>query len=153
MTFKLEITTGKHGDSLSQKYTCNGQDISPEIAWSDAPASTKSFILILEDPDAPKGALVHWILYNIKPDVKELHENIPKEAVTPEGFAQGINGFGNTGYNGPCPRGKRVHNYKFYLYAVLHPPDLSPGLRKKDLEKLIADKTIKQASVIMKYGR
>ena len=153
MTFKLELTSGKHGDMLSQKYTCDGQDISPEILWSDPPASAKSFILVMEDPDAPKGTFVHWILYNIKPNVKQLPENIPKEAVTSEGFAQGMNDFGKTGYNGPCPPRKKVHRYTFFLYATLQEPNLPHGLKKKDIEKLLYDKTVKQASVTMRYGR
>lgn len=153
MTFKLELTSGKHGEALSQKHTCDGQDTSPELAWSDPPTSAKSFILIMEDPDAPRGTFVHWVIYNLKPDVKQLPENVPKDAVTPEGWTQGTNDFGKTGYNGPCPPGKKVHRYNFYLYAVLQEPDLRPGLSKKDLQKILDDKTVKRASVMMKFGR
>lgn len=153
MTFNIELPSGKNGEVMSQKYTCDGQDFSPEIVWSDPPTSAKSFILVLEDPDAPRGTFIHWIIYNLKPDVKQLPENVPKDEVTPEGWTQGRNDFGRIGYNGPCPPGKKVHRYKFCLYAILHEPDLEPGLKMKDLKKLIADKTVKQASVMLRYGR
>ena len=153
MTFKIELTSGKHGDLMSQKYTCDGQDISPEIVWSDPPSSTKSYILIMEDPDAPRGTFVHWIIYNIKPDVKTLPENVPKTEATGEGWAQGVNSFGKIGYNGPCPPRRKVHRYNFYLYSVLQEPNLQPGLKKEDLLKIIEDRTVQQASVMLRYGR
>ncbi len=153
MTFNIELPSAKHGERLSQKYTCDGQDYSPEIVWSDPPSSTKSYILIMEDPDAPRGTFVHWVLYNIKPEVKQLPENLPKEKVTNDGMAQGVNSFNKIGYNGPCPPRKNVHRYFFYLYAVLQGPELEPGLTKKDLLKIIEDKTVKQASIMVKYGR
>lgn len=153
MTFNIELTSAKHGEVLSQKFTCVGQDYSPEITWSEPPASTKSYIMVLEDPDAPKGTFVHWIMYNIKPDIKQLPENIAKTEETPEGWAQGRNDFGKIGYNGPCPPGKKVHRYVFYLYASLQEPDLKPGLTRKELEKILADRTIKRASIMVRYGR
>lgn len=153
MTFNIELTSAKHGERLSQKYTCDGQDYSPEIVWSDPPSSTKSFILIMEDPDAPRGTFVHWVIYNIKPDVKQLPENISREKITNVGWAQGMNSFRKIGYNGPCPPRKQVHRYIFYLYAVLQGPDLGPGLSKEDLLGIINDKTVKQASIMLKYGR
>lgn len=153
MTFNVELSAAKHGERLSQKFTCDGQDYSPEIVWSDPPSSTKSFILIMEDPDAPRGTFVHWVLYNIKPDVKQLPENITKEKTTSQGWAQGLNSFNKIGYNGPCPPRRKVHRYIFYLYSVLQGPDLEPGLTKNDLLKIIEDRTVKQASVMVKYGR
>lgn len=153
MTFNLELSSAKYGERLSQKYTCDGQDYSPEILWADPPSSTKSFILIMEDPDAPRGTFVHWVLYNIKPGVKQLQENIPKEKAVDDGMAQGVNSFNRIGYNGPCPPRKSVHRYFFYLYAVLQEPDLEPGLSKNDLMGIIKDRTVKQASTMVKYGR
>ena len=153
MTFNITLSSVKHGEFLSQKYTCNGQDVSPEISWADPPTSTKSFILVMEDPDARLKPFVHWVIYNIKPDVKQLPENIQKSDSTPEGWTQGINGFGKAGYNGPCPPRKKVHRYVFYLYSVLQEPNLPTGLSKKDLQKIISDKTVKQASVMVKYGK
>lgn len=153
MTFKLEIPSIKYGEVISQNYTCDGKDMSPALQWDDAPQSAKSFILIMEDPDAPRGTFVHWILYNIKPDVKSLPENVSKELTTPEGWAQGKNDFGKIGYGGPCPPGKQVHRYFFYLYGVLQAPDLQAGMARKDLERLLENKTVKRASFMVKYGR
>lgn len=153
MTFKLEMPGVKYGEVISQKYTCDGTDKSPALKWEDAPQSAKSFILIVEDPDAPKGTFIHWVIYNIKPEVKELPENVPKEDVTPQGWAQGINDFGKIGYNGPCPPGKQVHRYFFTLYGVLQPPDLKPGLSKKDMDRILEVKTVKKVSFMVKFGR
>lgn len=153
MTFKIEMTGFKNGDMLSQKYSCDGNDISPEVKWDDAPQSAKSFILIVEDPDAPHGTFVHWIIYNIKPDVKSLPENVQKSETTPEGWSQGINDFGKIGYNGPCPPRKQVHRYFFTIYGVLEPPELKPGLSRKDLDRILDVKTVKKTSIMVKYGR
>ncbi len=153
MTFNITVSTAKHGEFLNQKYTCKGQDISPELSWSDPPTSTKSFILIMEDPDVRSKPFVHWVLYNLKPDIKQLPENVPRNDTAPEGWSQGVNSFGKIGYNGPCPPGGRVHRYTFYLYAVLEGPNLPAGLSKKDLQKIITDKTVKQASVMVRYGK
>lgn len=153
MTFNIGLSSVPYGEALSQKYTCDGQDTSPEISWTEAPSSAKSYVLIMEDPDARHGPFVHWILYNIKPNVKQVPEGLSKEESVPEIGTHGINDFGKTGYNGPCPPGKKVHRYVFTLYALRDETSLPPGLKKKDLAKLISDKTVKQASVMVKYGR
>ncbi|MEM0158289.1 MAG: YbhB/YbcL family Raf kinase inhibitor-like protein [Thermoplasmataceae archaeon] len=153
MTFKIAMPSCPYGEVLSQKYTCDGQDISPEITWSEPPSSTKSFILIMEDPDAPRGTFVHWVIYNIKPDVTALHENIEKGETTPEGYSQGVNDFGKIGYGGPCPPGSQIHRYFFYLYAVLEPPNLKAGLSRKEIDGILRNKTIKVVSHMVKFGR
>ena len=153
MTFKIWSPSSKYGGIISQKFTCDGPDISPEIAWEEPPASTKSFVLIMDDPDAPRGTFVHWIIYNIKPDVKGLAENIPKVELTPQGYAQGVNDFGRIGYGGPCPPRRRVHRYFFHLYAILEPPIMKPGLSREELSGVLKDKTVKVASYMVRYGR
>lgn len=107
----------------------------------------------MEDPDAPRGTFVHWVLYNIKPEVTGLHENIEKSETTAEGFAQGFNDFGRIGYGGPCPPRSQIHRYYFYLYAVLEQPTLKPGLRKQDLDKILKDRTVKVVSHMVRFGR
>ncbi len=153
MTFNIFLNSTGYSEVLSQAHTCDGQDTSPEITWQDPPASVKSYILIMEDPDARHGPFVHWVMYNIKPDAKGIPENMPKTETTPEGWAQGLNSFGKLGYNGPCPPRKQVHRYNFILYALNVAPELPPGLKKNDLSKIISDKTVKQASVMVRYGR
>lgn len=153
MSFKLSIPGYTYGDIISQKHTCDGQDLSPKIVWSEPPASTKSFALILEDPDAPRGTFTHWVLYNIPPDTKELPEGIKNGEGKVGNFFQGANDFGKIGYNGPCPPGKAVHRYFFYLYALVEKPDLGPNMKASDIKKLLDSKLIKQASYMLRYGR
>lgn len=153
MTFNISLASAGYGEVLSQTYTCDGQDISPEISWQDPPASVKSYILLMEDPDAKRGPFIHWVMYNIKANAKQIPENMPKTETTSEGWLQGLNSFGRLGYSGPCPPRKKVHRYNFILYALNVAPDLQPGLKKSDLAGIISDRTVKQASVMVRYGR
>ena len=153
MTFKLTIPGYQYGDVISQKYTCDGQDISPGLTWADPPASTKSFALVVQDPDAPRGTFTHWIIYNIPATAKELPEGIKIGEVTDNKMMQGLNDFGNYGYNGPCPPGKKTHRYFFYLYALIEKPELQQKLKTSDLKQILETKMIKQASYMLIYGR
>ncbi|MCL4420250.1 MAG: YbhB/YbcL family Raf kinase inhibitor-like protein [Candidatus Thermoplasmatota archaeon] len=153
MTFKIDIPAFKYGADIDKKFTCEGEDISPQIKWEDEPASTKSYILTVEDPDAPGGTFIHWVMYNIPPTIKEIPENIPKTEATPQGFTQGKNSFGKIGYNGPCPPKRSKHRYFFFLYATLVTEKLPPGLARSDLEKIIEDKTIKRVTFMGQFGR
>ena len=85
MSFTLEISGFRYGDKIPEKFTCDSSDISPHIVWTDAPSSTKEFVLIMDDPDAPHGVFTHWIIYNIPSTITELKEDIQKSARTPEG--------------------------------------------------------------------
>ena len=133
-------------------YTCDGQDISPQLSWSGAPVETKSFVLIADDPDAPAGTWVHWVIYNIPPTVKELNKNIPNDAVLPGGITQGMTDFGRTGYGGPCPPGG-THRYYFKLYALNEDLGLKPKLSKKEVLKKINAHIIGEAELMGKYSR
>jgi Raf kinase inhibitor-like YbhB/YbcL family protein len=117
---KMTITsTAFHNDStIPQKFTCQGEDISPELAWSGAPAETQSFALLCEDPDAPGGTYIHWVIYNIPTTERGLAENFPKRDKLPNGTRQGINDFKQMGYGGPCPPPGKAHRYYFKLYAL-----------------------------------
>ncbi|MHB1470990.1 MAG: YbhB/YbcL family Raf kinase inhibitor-like protein [Thermoplasmataceae archaeon] len=153
MSFHIQIEGLKYGDDMPKEFTCEGNDISPGIKWSDPPASTKSYILILEDPDAPRGNFVHWVAYNIPHATTEIPKNVDKVEKTTLGFTQGKNDFGKVGYGGPCPPGKIKHHYVLTLYATLHTEELPPMLTKKDLQKIIAEKTVKQASTMLTFGK
>lgn len=153
MVFSLKLTSVEEGKKLGQKYTCDGDDISPEITWEAPPLNTKSFALVMDDPDAPVGTFVHWVIYNLKPDARKLPENVEKSRNTGQGWTQGKNDFGKFGYNGPCPPGKKEHKYFFKLYALGADPNLPPDLNKKGLEKMIADRTLEQAVFMARYGR
>lgn len=135
----LVLTSAAFDDDgmITQIYTCDGQDISPPLSWEGAPEGTATLALIVDDPDAPIGTFVHWVIYNIPVDVTSLPEALPNEpasldSVRPDlaGVRQGKNGFSNTGYGGPCPP-SGTHRYLFKLYAL----DTELGLDAADADK------------------
>ena len=110
-TLKLLSPAFKHNDSIPSKYTCDGADVNPPLVIENAPLSTKSLALIVDDPDAPVGTWVHWVVWNIGPTTSEIGENM-----VPSGAQQGINDFRKHNYGGPCPP-SGTHRYFFKLYA------------------------------------
>jgi Raf kinase inhibitor-like YbhB/YbcL family protein len=134
---KLAVTSSAFasGQPIPVKYTCQGDDVSPPLNWDGAPAKTRSFALICDDPDAPGGTWVHWVFYNQPPGAPSLRENTAKSEVLPNGAAQGRNSFQNFGYGGPCPPGGKAHRYFFKVYAL----DVVLALKgRPDKEKLLA---------------
>lgn len=113
MTLTLESSAFKHNEPIPTKYTCQGTDLSPPLRWHNAPAQTKSFVLLVEDPDATNGLWIHWALFNIESNITHLTENCS----TPEGAISGLNTWGKNGYGGPCPP-TGTHRYFFKLYAL-----------------------------------
>ena len=115
---------------IAPDYACTGSDRSPALAWSNAPQATKSFALIVQDPDAPGGTFIHWVAYNIPAQTTSLPAGVPKNAEINGGGKNGINSFGKVGYNGPCPPPGKIHHYHFLLYALdstLNPGDNPDG--------------------------
>ena len=138
MTLDLKSDAFMNGQSIPAKYACTGRNISPPLTWSDPPAGTQSFALIVDDPDAPMGTWVHWVLYNIEPDRRSLQENLPVTGknIDPEAVFVGKNSSGNIGYDGPCPPGG-THRYYFRLYALDTTISLLPGAtRDKILQEM-----------------
>lgn len=111
-------TVFEDGQPIPEKYTGQGDNVSPPLNWDGATTQTKSLALICEDPDAPSGTFTHWILYNIPPTTTSLDENIPKGQSMVYGFLQGKNDFGNIGYGGPAPPAGKLHHYVFRVYAL-----------------------------------
>jgi Raf kinase inhibitor-like YbhB/YbcL family protein len=136
-TMNIQITSVAFasGQPIPAKYTCDGQDVSPPLKWSNAPANTKSFALIADDPDAPVGTWVHWVLYDLPPNTTELPEGMAKTQVVSNGAKQGLNSWPRLGYGGPCPPPGKPHRYFFKLYALDTILNLKPGATKKDLLK------------------
>jgi Raf kinase inhibitor-like YbhB/YbcL family protein len=135
-TAKLAVTSSafEPGQPIPVKYTCQGDNVSPPINCAGAPAKTKSFAVICDDPDAPGGTWVHWVFYDQPADAPSLPENTAKTEVLPNGAAQGRNSFGNIGYGGPCPPGGEAHRYFFKVYAL----DVVLALKESpDKEKLL----------------
>lgn len=148
---KLSSNTFNDSDLVPVKYTCQGLDVSPPLEISGIPEETESLALILVDPDAPSGKFVHWIVYNIPPEVTRLEENLEKTGRLANGILQGTNDFGQIGYSGPCP-GKGIHRYYFKLYALDTVLDLEPGVRETDLLKVLFHHNIAAANLKGRYG-
>ena len=142
--------------SVTKKFTCDGKDISPELKWSDAPAGTESFALIVDDPDAPDPAApkmtwVHWVLYNLPAYCSALREGIPS-AELPEGALDGLNDWNKSGYGGPCPPiGKHRYFHKLYALDVVLPDLKEPT--KADLEKAMEGHILEKAELVGVYQR
>jgi len=149
---KLTSTAFSEGGMIPAQYTCNGPDVSPPLNWEDVPEETKSMALIADDPDAPVGTWVHWVLYNLPADTHELQEDLPKTKVLPNGAMQGTNDFRKIGYNGPCPPGG-THRYFFKLYALDEMVDLNPGARKKDLLDAMKGHILAECQLMGKFSR
>ena len=132
---ELESASFKNRAFIPEKYTCDSSDISPQLRWSDAPPATKSFAIICDDPDAPIGTWVHWVIFNIPAKKNSLRENISKVSILPNGMIQGINSFGSFGYRGPCPPSGKPHRYFFKLYALDTILTLSKNPDKNELLK------------------
>lgn len=152
MSFTLTSSAFKEGEMIPMKYTCDGADVSPPLAWSDPPEGTGSFALISDDPDAPVGTWVHWVMYNIPADVSELPEGVPADKELKSGAVQGVNDFRKFGYGGPCPPGG-THRYFFKLYALGTELNLNPGATKADVEEAVRGHILGEARLMGRYSR
>ena len=141
------------GGTIPQRYTCDGNDISPSLSWAEPPAGTQSLALIFDDPDAPAGTWDHWVLFNIPATVRSLSEGIPPNEVVEGVGTQGNNSWRRLGYGGPCPPKGSTHRYEFKLYALDTALDLDPGASKRDLEKAMSGHILATGQLLGRYGR
>jgi Raf kinase inhibitor-like YbhB/YbcL family protein len=153
MSLKLTTNAFSPGGTIPKKFTCDGPDVSPPLSWSELPAGTHSFALIMDDPDAPVGTWVHWVLYDLPATARELAEDIPKRDELPNGARQGRNDFRRTGYGGPCPPPGPAHRYFFKLYALDAKVNLKAGATKADVEKAMKGHIRAQAELMGRYQR
>lgn len=147
MALTLKSSAFTQGTSIPSQYTCDGADQSPPLSWSDAPKGTQTFVLILEDPDAPAGTWDHWILYNLPASTSELAENIKN---FPTGTQIGQNSWGHQTYNGPCPP-DREHRYFFNLYALNSSLALPNGASKKQVESALQNHILEKTQLMGYY--
>ncbi|MEK7077951.1 MAG: YbhB/YbcL family Raf kinase inhibitor-like protein [Patescibacteria group bacterium] len=136
-----------NNQSIPSKYTCDGEDVNPALMIVDVPVAAKSLVLIVDDPDAPRGDWVHWLVWNIKPETTEIAENS-----VPVGTIMGITDFGQTGWGGPCP-GSGTHHYQFKLYALDIKLDIDSSSQKPDLEKAMSGHILAQTVLVGLYQR
>jgi len=152
MSLVLKSAAFSEGGWIPEKYTCDGDNVSPPLEWSGLPAGTTSLALICDDPDAPMGTWVHWVVFNIPPETDGLPENVPPERELKQGGLQGINDFRKIGYGGPCPPGG-THRYFFKLYALDCRLDLPAGITKAQLMAAMEGHILDQAVLMGRYSR
>ena len=146
MAFTLKSSAFEDGETIPQQFTCDGRDLAPPLSWSDAPEATRSFALVMDDPDAPRGTFTHWLLYDIPAPTTEMRAHASGKALR--------NDFGRAEYGGPCPPpGHGPHRYFFTLYAV----DVSTlglhGSTRAALERALHEHTLATARLIGRYER
>ncbi|UCD51503.1 MAG: YbhB/YbcL family Raf kinase inhibitor-like protein [Phycisphaerales bacterium] len=152
MTISVASSAFEEGGMIPAKYTCDGQDVSPPLKWEGIPEGTKCIALVADDPDAPMGTWVHWVMWNIPPDVTELPENVPPDAQLSDGSRQGVTDFRRPGYGGPCPP-SGTHRYYFKVYALDTMLDLPTGARKGDLLKAAEGHVLVEGQLMGRYSR
>jgi len=153
MSLKLTIRSFENGGTIPKEFTCDGADMSPALEWTGAPTGTKTFALIADDPDAPAGTWVHWVLWNLPPGTKLLPDAVPTKAELEGGAKQGQNDFKKTGYRGPCPPPGTPHRYFFKLYALDAALKLPAGATKSDLERTMNGHILEQSEWMGRYSR
>ncbi len=129
-------------------YTCKGKNIAPPLQFYDIPPHTQSLVLIMDDPDAPKGTFDHWIVWNIPPQLTNLSEGAMELQKISPAPKFGANSYGKLNYQGPCPPPGKVHHYHFKLYALDSLLDLQEGAKKSDVEQMMRSHIIEQAELI-----
>ncbi len=151
---RVITTSFEAGEYIPDKYTCQGEDLSPALNWEGYPENVKSFVLIVEDPDAPIGTFYHWVLYDIPPDINSLPEGITNEALKAKGIKVGTNDFRRLGYGGPCPPPGNPHRYFFKVFALdIESVGLPEGANARQVLKAIEGHVIAQGDIYGLYKR
>lgn len=153
MSIQIRSAAFDEGQSIPQKHTCDGEDVSPSLSWRNAPDKTKSFALICDDPDAPSGAWVHWVIYDLPAAITELPEAIPTKEEVLNGAKQGTNDFSRIGYGGPCPPKGNPHRYYFKVYALDSVLSLKAGSTKADVENAMKGHVLGEGKIMGTYKR
>jgi Raf kinase inhibitor-like YbhB/YbcL family protein len=151
--FELQSTAFSPGAEIPAKHTCDGRDASPALHWTDPPTGTKELALVSDDPDAPGGTWVHWILYGIPATARNLPEAVPTRDTVPGVGRQGVNDFKRIGYGGPCPPRGPAHRYFFRLYALDGEMTLPPRKTEAELLTAIEGHVLGRAEVMGRYQR
>lgn len=153
MTIKVTSTAFKSGGEIPKQYTGDGSDQSPPLNWSKLPDATKSIALICDDPDAPRGTWVHWVLYDLPPETRDLKQGVPRSEALASGAKQGKNDFGKIGYGGPAPPKGKPHRYSFKVYALSENVDLAPGATKAQLVDAMKGRILAEGQLMGIYQR
>lgn len=151
--FQLTSSAFQPEANIPRQFTCEGNDVSPDLTWRNPPSGTRSFALIVHDPDAPRpSGFTHWVVYNIPASVTQISQGAPRGDTLPGGGIQGENDGGQNGFMGPCPP-SGTHRYYFYLYALDTQLNLKPGASKDDLEKAIKGHVLEKTELMGRYKK
>jgi Raf kinase inhibitor-like YbhB/YbcL family protein len=154
MGLVLTTTAFEAQDAIPTRYTADGDDVSPALSWSEDPPERASWVLLMEDPDAPQGTFTHWLVYDLPGDVHELPEAVPATERLVGGAGQGRNDFGTLGYRGPCPPAGTAHRYRFVLSALDTPLlGLRAGSSRAEVLSAMEGHVVGQAELLGTYGR
>jgi Raf kinase inhibitor-like YbhB/YbcL family protein len=154
MDIEVLSTAFREGEAIPVQYTCDGANISPPLRWGGIPKNSQSLALVCEDPDAPSGLFVHWVIFNLPPIVADLPEAMPTtEELVESGAIQGRNHFENIGYDGPCPPPGKPHRYFFRLFALDTKLQLQAGATKQEFERAAEGHILAEGSLMGTYKR
>lgn len=153
MALSIRSPEWKHGERIPTKFTADGADVSPPLVFEGVPEGTRSFVLICDDPDAPMGTWVHWVLYDVPGSARGLPKGVAKQSSLPDGSRHGRNSWKNLEYGGPSPPPGKPHRYFFRLYALKEPLGANPGLSAADAEKSAKARALGDAEFMGTYGR
>jgi Raf kinase inhibitor-like YbhB/YbcL family protein len=152
MQIKIKSLAFEAGGMIPSKFTCDGPDVSPALEWESVPENAKTLAIICDDPDAPMGTWVHWVIFNIPAGLGGLEEDVPADEVLSSGAIQGINDFRRIGYGGPCPP-SGIHRYFFKIYALDTELDLKPGATKSQVLEAMEGHILAQGELMGRYSR
>ena len=151
--FVLITPAFREGSTIPTQFTCSGANVSPALTWNQPPPRTRTFVLVVDDPDAPGGTWVHWVVYNLPSSARQLPEHVPAGDVVTGGGRQGVNDFPMDGYGGPCPPPGKPHRYFFRLYALDAALNLQTPVRRKDVDTAMKGHVLAQAELMGTFGR
>jgi hypothetical protein len=152
-SFRIESAAFKEGSLIPTRFSCQAENVSPPLSWTDPPAGVRSFALIVEDPDAPAGTWTHWVVYNLPAQARAMDENTPKQDDLPNGGHQGKNSFDSVGYGGPCPPAGNAHRYFFRLYALDTVLNLKAGADKSEVLVAMKGHVLGEAQLMGRFKR
>lgn len=154
MSISLASPAFADGQPIPRHFTGDGMDVSPPLRWTDPPQGTKSFAVVCDDPDAPRGPWVHWLLYDVPRVARELPENLPPDPDLNDGSHHGVNSFGYVGYGGPLPPRGQKHRYSFHVYALDTPElGLMSGATKDEVMTAMQGHVLEEGHLVGVYGR
>ena len=154
MSLLVTSSAFSEGRPIPVRFTCDGDDVSPALEWSNVPEGTRSIALVVDDPDAPGGTWSHWVLYGLPPDTAALDEAVPANESSAAGGGQGKNDFGKLGYGGPCPpEGHGPHRYYFKVYALDAEPEVGGGPERADMLEAIDGHILAEGQIMGTYER